>query len=207
MCILDCLLVTAIMFYMYKAKIWMGVVTSLQFVRLFVCLCSGVIDAEACTTDWLCYIKIYDYMLVWYVVTVMCLPWACVAWLSSWIASTNSGLELSEQTSIQCRLVVWFSCPQPCCPWSDAFTFTEWSQCTCITALALVQRHSHRAVTFGDSAFPSVPSPYSVFRLWSRNEMQRICLRRCCSGEPRGHPIHKCDDDDRLTAFDPGQPG
>jgi len=30
MCILDCLLVLAIIFYMYKAKIWMGVVTSLQ---------------------------------------------------------------------------------------------------------------------------------------------------------------------------------
>ena len=30
MCMLDCLLVSAIMFYMYKAKIWMGVVTSLQ---------------------------------------------------------------------------------------------------------------------------------------------------------------------------------
>ena len=30
MCMLDCLLVSAIIFYMYKAKIWMGVVTSLQ---------------------------------------------------------------------------------------------------------------------------------------------------------------------------------
>ena len=30
MCILDCLLVLAIIFYMYKAKIWMGVVTSLH---------------------------------------------------------------------------------------------------------------------------------------------------------------------------------
>jgi len=30
MCILDCLLVLAIIFYTYKAKIWMGVVTSLQ---------------------------------------------------------------------------------------------------------------------------------------------------------------------------------
>ena len=34
MCILDCLLVLAIIFYMYKAKIWMGVVTSLQNVSL-----------------------------------------------------------------------------------------------------------------------------------------------------------------------------
>jgi len=31
MCILDRLLVTAIMFYMHKAKIWMGIVTSLQY--------------------------------------------------------------------------------------------------------------------------------------------------------------------------------
>ena len=31
MCMLDCLLVSAIIFYMYKAKIWMGVVTSLQW--------------------------------------------------------------------------------------------------------------------------------------------------------------------------------
>ena len=30
MCILDCLLVSATIFYMNKAKIWMGVVTSLQ---------------------------------------------------------------------------------------------------------------------------------------------------------------------------------
>jgi len=28
---LDCLLVSAIIFYMYKVKIWMGVVTSLQW--------------------------------------------------------------------------------------------------------------------------------------------------------------------------------
>jgi len=32
MCMLDCLLVSAIIFYMYKAKIWMGVVTSLHAV-------------------------------------------------------------------------------------------------------------------------------------------------------------------------------
>jgi len=30
MCILDCLLVSATIFYMNKAKIWMGVVTSLH---------------------------------------------------------------------------------------------------------------------------------------------------------------------------------